>query len=169
MAPRIPSADKTSRSLQIVHLHPLSPLLHTLPVPSSTHTHTPPHSPLRPFHPASLNPAHHLTTSYPYMATTSRHGSNHRHKTINTLLINHHRTQRVQIRSCTTSMGHIQSLKVQNRPIPSQALTFVQAADLDYKGNKMLMFIFAVRTSFSNASSQSEVADGLTLAIGSCG
>jgi len=47
--------------------------------------------------------------------------------------------------------------------------TFVQAANLDYKGNKVLMFVFAVRTSFSYASSQSLVADALPLAIGSCG
>lgn len=47
--------------------------------------------------------------------------------------------------------------------------TFVQAANLDYKGNKVLMFVFAVRTSFSCTLSHREVADVLPLAIGSCG
>lgn len=49
--------------------------------------------------------------------------------------------------------------------------TFVQAANLDYKGNKVLMFVFAVRTVplVFYTLSQREVADALPLAIGSCG
>jgi hypothetical protein len=47
--------------------------------------------------------------------------------------------------------------------------TFVQAANLDHRGNKVLMFVFAVRTSFPRTSSQSEVADAFPLAIGPCG
>src|SRR5579863_4814716 len=123
MAPRIPSAAKISRSLlPAVHLHPLSPRHHTLPVHSNIHTHTPLRSPPRRFHPASRHPARHLVTSHPYMAITSRPSSKHRHKTINTLLIKHHRTQRAQTRSCTTLMEHFQYLRVPNRPIHLLAL-----------------------------------------------
>lgn len=123
MVPRIPSAAKISRSLHlVVHLHQPSPRHHTLPVPNNIPTHTPLRSPPRRFHPASRNPARHLATSHPYKAITSRHSSKHRHKTINSLLIKLHRTQRVRMRSCTTLMEHIQSLRVPNRPIHSQGL-----------------------------------------------
>ena len=139
MVPRIPSAAKISRSLlPVVRLHQLSPRHHTLPVPSNIHTHTPLRSPLRRFHPASRNRARHLAISHPYMAIASRRRSKHRHRTINTLLIKHHQTQRVRMRSCTTLMEHVQLLRVPNRPIHSLALPLYRRPTSTTRATKCL-------------------------------
>ncbi len=137
MSPRIPSAAQIRRSPRpVARPHPPCPRLLTLPAPSNIHIHILHRSHPRRFRLASRHRVRRSVTCHPYTAVTCRLNSKCRLKSIHTLLINHHRTQRARMRLFIISKGRMPSPRVPNRLNRWPAQPLCKQPILTIKGTK---------------------------------